>query len=262
MAGTDRSAPGVAGPAPVVILVRPQMGENVGTTARAMLNFGLTELRLVDPPCGWPNAKAVNAASGAASVLNDLRIHPTTAAAIADLERVYATTARPRDMTMDVVTAEAAAREARDLIAQGQRVGFLFGPERTGLENEDVVLADAVLTIPVNPAFASLNLAQAVLLVAYEWLRAGDRTPPVQPGGAGLAAATKGEVQGLLDHIVAELDGTAFFRSDDRRLKRIEELTLLLQRRQLRSVEVQTLRGVVKGLTQRRRAGRTDAGSV
>lgn len=253
MAGTDRTAPAVAGPAPVVVLVRPQLGENVGTTARAMLNFGLRELRLVDPPCGWPNAKAVNAASGAASVLNDVRIYPTTAAAIADLQRVYATTARRRDISMDVVTAEEAARRARMLVAQGQRVGLLFGPERTGLENEDVALADAVLSIPVNPAFASLNLAQAVLIVAYEWLRAADATPPVQDGGTGLAAATKGEVRALLDHLVAALDGTAFFRSEDRRQARIQELALLLERCQLRSVEVQTLRGVVKGLTQHRR---------
>ncbi len=257
MAGTDRRYDVPLGPTPVVVLVRPQMGENVGTAARAMLNFGLTELRLVDPLCGWPNAKAVNAASGASAVLNDLAIFPTTAAAVADLHRVFATTARPRDMTIEVLTAKAAAADMRRQVAQGERVGVLFGPERTGLENEDVALADAVLTVPLNPGFSSLNLAQAVLLVAYEWFEQGDLTPArLEPGASDLAPATKGEVQALLDHIVGELEGTAFFRSDDRRAKRIEELTLLFQRRALRTVEVQTLRGMVKGLTQERRPPR------
>jgi tRNA/rRNA methyltransferase len=257
MAGTDRRFDVPTGPTPVVILVRPQMGENVGTTARAMLNFGLTELRLVDPPCGWPNAKAVNAASGASAVLNGLTIHPTTADAVADLNRVLATTARPRDLTIEVLTAEEAAYDMRRQLGRGERVGILFGPERTGLENDDIALADAILTVPLNPGFSSLNLAQAVLLVAYEWFKQGDGTPPrIEPGADDFAPATKGEVQGLVDHIVAELEGTAFFRSEDRRAKRIEELRLLFERRQLRSVEVQTLRGLVKGLTQERRPAR------
>jgi tRNA/rRNA methyltransferase len=254
MAGTDRRRPGSSGPVPVVVLVRPQMGENVGTAARAMLNFGLTELRLVAPVCGWPNAKAVNAASGASTVLNDLTIHPSTAEAVRDLHRVYATTARPRDMSIDVVSAESAAVAMRRQIGAGERVGVLFGPERTGLENEDVALADAVITVPLNPGFSSLNLAQAVMLVAYEWHKAGGPPPP--PAPTPLAPATKGEVEGLIGHIVEELDGTAFFRSDDRRAKRIEELRLLFERCALRSVEVQTLRGMVKGLTQERRPPR------
>ncbi|TVQ35373.1 MAG: RNA methyltransferase [Geminicoccaceae bacterium] len=258
MAGTDRRFDVPAGPMPVVVLVRPQMGENVGTAARAMLNFGLTELRLVDPLCGWPNAKAVNAASGASVVLNQLEIFETTAAAVADLHRVYATTARPRDMTIEVLTAEAAACDMRRQLGAGQRVGVLFGPERTGLENDDIALADAVLTVPLNPGFSSLNLAQAVVLVAYEWFKGGDGTPPrIEPGADALAPATKGEVEALLNHVVTELEGTAFFRSEDRRAKRIEELRLLLERRQLRSVEVQTLRGMVKGLTQERRPPRS-----
>ncbi len=257
MAGTNRRFDVPAGPMPVIVLVRPQMGENVGTAARAMLNFGLTELRLVDPLCGWPNAKAVNAASGASVVLNELQMFPTTAAAVADLHRVYATTARPRDMTIEVLTAATAAADMRRQLAAGQRVGILFGPERTGLENEDVALADAVLTVPLNPGFASLNLAQAVLLVAYEWFEQGDATPGrLDPAASDLAPATKGEIQALLDHIVGELEGTAFFRSEDRQTKRIEELRLLLERRELRSVEVQTLRGMVKGLTQERRPPR------
>jgi len=251
VAGTDRRLTAAEAEAqPVVVLVRPQMGENVGTAARAMLNFGLSRLRLVDPVCGWPNAKAVNAASGASVVLNGIEIFASTRAAVADLHRVYATTARPREMTKPVLTAAEAGGEARRRIAAGERVGLLFGPERTGLGNDNVVLADAVVTIPLNPAFASLNLAQAVLLTAYEYHRAGPATPPPvdEP-----APATKADVDRLLTHLVAALEGTSFFRSADRRDKRIQELEVLLHRRELREVEIRTLRGVVKGLTQRAR---------
>ncbi len=252
MAGTDHRRASGDGPQPVVVLVRPQLGENVGTAARAMLNFGLTRLRLVDPVCGWPNAKAVNAASGAAVVLNGIEVFATTRAAVADLHRVYATTARPREMVKPVLTGEGAGHELRRRLAGRERVGVLFGPERTGLENADVTLADAVVTIPLNPAFASLNLAQAVLLVAYEFHRAGDATPAVAPADA-LAPATKGELDRLLADLVDLLDGTSFFRSVDRRDKRVRELEMLLHRRELQEVEVQTLRGVVKGLLQRGR---------
>jgi tRNA/rRNA methyltransferase len=252
LAGTDHRHAPQAGPQPVVVLVRPQMGENIGTAARAMLNFGLTRLRLVDPACGWPNAKAVNAASGASVVLNGVEIFASTRAAVADLHRVYATTARPREMAKPVFTGEAAGRELRRRLSVGERVGVLFGPERTGLENEDVALADAIVSIPLNPGFASLNLAQAVLLVAYEFHRAGDSTPPVQAADA-LEPAPKADVDRLLAHLVEMLEGTSFFRSSDRRESRIRELELLLHRRELQQVEVQTLRGVIKGLVQRGR---------
>ena len=250
MAGTDQRRASPSGPQPVVVLVRPQMGENIGTTARAMLNFGLGRLRLVAPVCGWPNAKAVNAASGASVVLNDVEIFADTRAAVADLHRVYATTARPREMVKPVLTGEAAGRELRARLEAGARVGVLFGPERTGLENDDITLADAIVSIPLNPGFASLNLAQAVLLVAYEFHRAGDATPPVQLADD-LAPATKADVDRLLAHLVALLEGTSFFRSAERRDKRIRELEMLLQRRELQEVEVQTLRGVIKALVQR-----------
>jgi tRNA/rRNA methyltransferase len=252
VAGTDHRRAPAAGPEPVVVLVRPQMGENIGTTARAMLNFGLTRLRLVDPVCGWPNAKAVNAASGASVVLNDIEIFASTRAAVADLHRVYATTARPREMVKPVFTGEAAGGELKRRLDAGERVGVLFGPERTGLENEDVTLADAIVSIPLNPGFASLNLAQAVLLVAYEFHRAGDATPPVQTV-SDLAPAPKAEVDRLLAHLVDLLDGTSFFRSGARRDSRIRELEMLLHRRELQQVEVQTLRGVIKALVQRGR---------
>jgi len=225
VAGTDHRQARGDGPQPVAVLVRPQMGENVGTAARAMLNFGLTRLRLVAPLCGWPNAKAVNAASGASVVLNGIEIFASTRAAVADLNRVYATTARPREMVKPVFTGEAVGGELRGRIAVGERVGVLFGPERTGLENEDVTLADAIVTIPLNPGFSSLNLGQAVLLVAYEYHRAGDATPPLQPPV--LAPAAKADVDRLLRHLVELLDGTSFFRSADRRDKRIQELEVL-----------------------------------
>ena len=172
---------------PVIILVRPQLGENVGTTARAMLNFGLTDLRLVRPQCGWPNAKALQAASGATEVLNRLSVFDRVEDAASDLHRLYATTARPRDLPKPVVTAAQAAREARAALQRGEGVGILFGPERTGLSNDDLIYADAVVSIPVNPDFFSLNLAQAVLLVAYEWFESGSMFPIggrlIRPGG-------------------------------------------------------------------------------
>src|SRR5262249_3243984 len=153
---------------PVVILCRPQLGENVGATARAMLNFGLTELRLVRPECGWPNAKAVAMASGAVGVLNEVRVFDRLEAAIADLHHVFATTARARELRKPVVSPDAAAAELRRLMGTGRRAGLVFGAERTGLQNDELLLADAIVRISTNPAFTSLNLGQAVLLVAYE----------------------------------------------------------------------------------------------
>ena len=175
MADTDAEAH-----APVVILVQPQLGENVGAAARAMLNFGLRRLRLVQPACGWPNIKAVQAASGATAVLNAVRRFDRVEEAVGDLHRVYATTARTRDLPKPIVTAAQAAWEARSALAAGERVGLLFGPERTGLANDDLVYADAVVSIPVNRDFFSLNLAQAVLLIAYEWFRSGADVPALR----------------------------------------------------------------------------------
>jgi tRNA/rRNA methyltransferase len=238
--------------APVVILCRPQMGENVGTTARAMLNFGLTELRLVRPECGWPNAKAVVAASGATAVLNEVVVFADLPAALADLHHSFATTARLRELRKDILTPAAAAARARAAVEEGRRVGLLFGPERTGLTNEELLLADALISIPVNPAFASLNLAQAVLLCAYEWFKAvgESSTEPLVTG----EPATKAEVQGLVDHLVRELDAVDFFRSPDRRGSLIHAVTVLLERRQLQKPEVHLLRGIIKDIAGGRRA--------
>jgi tRNA/rRNA methyltransferase len=244
---------------PVVILCRPQMGENVGAAARAMLNFGLSELRLVSPSCGWPNAKAVVAASGAAEVLNGTRIFDSLNGALADLHHTFAATARPRGLDKDVAGPDEAAREARRLSLAGRRVGLVFGPERTGLTNDELLLADAIISIPVNPGHASLNLAQAVLLCAYEWLRAG--ASPARADGAGDTAsedarepATKAEVAGLVEHLVRELDEVDFFRSPSRRGSLVHAITVMLERRRLARPEVHLLRGIVKDLSGGRRA--------
>src|SRR5262245_19164275 len=164
------------GAAPVIILVRPQLGENIGMAARAMLNCGLSTLRLVKPRDGWPNPKALRAASGADVVLEKAKVFDSVAAAAGDLEHVVATSARNRELSQRIVTARRAAGEMRAWIGRSEKVGILFGPERTGLVNEDMVHADTVLSIPLNPQFSSLNVAQAVLLVAYEWAVAGDGT--------------------------------------------------------------------------------------
>ena len=183
------------------------MGENVGTAARAMLNFGLTELRLVAPQCGWPNAKAVVAASGAVEVLNRVRAvrrprrRHRRPAPYAGHHR-----ARPREIAKPVLDAEAAAASASGLLGEGRRVGIVFGPERTGLTNDELLLADALVSYPVNPEFASLNLAQAVLLFGYAWFRRGAGDAPRFRHRRRGAPATKAEVGGLVDHLVRELD--------------------------------------------------------
>lgn len=238
--------------APVVVLCRTQMGENIGTAARAMLNFGLTELRLVAPQCGWPNAKAVVAASGAVAVLNGVRLFPDLAAATADLHHTLATTARAREMAKPVLEPEVAAARAAELRGEGRAVGIVFGPERTGLTNDELLLADALVSYPVNPEFASLNLAQAVLLFGYAWFR---RTAPERPAIAAAAApATKAEVQGLVDHLVRELDQVSFFRAEERRASLIRAIAVMLERRQWSASEVHLMRGIIKDLVGGRKA--------
>lgn len=199
---------------PVVILVRPQMGENIGAAARAMLNFGLTEMRLVDPRDGWPNPRAVAMASGAAGrVLDHARVFPTLAEAMFDVDYAYATTARGRELTKPVLTPAQAMQDGRARTAEGGRIALIFGPERAGLENDDVARANAIITVPVNPEFPSLNLAQAVLLVGYEYSR--DALPP-QPAPHGRrpdgeATATRIDIEKLADHWEERLDAAGFF---------------------------------------------------
>jgi len=241
-------------PAPVVILVEPQLGENIGFAARAMLNCGLTDLRLVRPRQPWPNRRAWAAASGADRVLEGARVTATTAEAVADLRRLYAATARPRDMAKPVVTAAGAAAEMRRFAAGGEPCGVLFGPERTGLDNDDVTRADAVLTVPLNPEFTSLNLGQAVLVVAYEWLGAGDLTPPrVVPMPAETRPANRFELENFFAHLEEELDASGFLRVVEKRPVMVRNLRNLFLRAGLSEKEVRTLHGVVKALSGRRR---------
>jgi tRNA/rRNA methyltransferase len=229
------------------------MGENIGTAARAMLNFGLTELRLVAPQCGWPNAKAVVAASGGVEVLNRIQLFPGLAAATADLHQTLATSARPREMLKPVLGPEAAAASAQAALGEGRRVGIVFGPERTGLTNDELLLADALISYPVNPEFASLNVAQAVLLFGYVWRCqiTGDAPPPAVSAAT---PATKAEVGGLVDHLVRELDAVDYFRSEERRASLIRTITVTLERRQWNSSEVHLMRGIIKDLVGGRKA--------
>lgn len=236
-------------PAPAVILVRPQLGENIGACARAMLNFGLSDLRLVAPRDGWPNPEAWPRASGADRVLDAARVYPTLTDAIADLHTVYATTVRPRRLTKPVLTPAGAAAEMRGQTAQS---GLMFGPERSGLETDDLAVAHAILSVPVNPDFGSLNLAQAVLLAAYEWFQAGDATPASRLAHhAGPAAHA--ELEGLIAAVDAALDAADYYNVADRIAASKRHTRNLLTRPRYSEEEVRTWRGIVHALSGKRR---------
>ena len=236
--------------APVVILVRPQLGDNIGMAARAMLNCGLSSLRLVSPRDGWPNPKAVRAASGADVVLEKATLFDTVAAAVADLERVVATTARNRELTQRILTPRRAASEMRGWIGEGEKVGILFGPERTGLTNDDMVHADTALSIPLNPQFSSLNIAQAVLLVAYEWAVAGEGTPEERMSEHATRPATKDELINLFAHLERALDQSGFLRNKAMRPAMVHNLRAFLQRAAMTEQEVRSFHGVIKYLAK------------
>lgn len=236
---------------PAVVLVRPQLGENIGMAARAMLNCGLSTLRLVAPRDGWPNERAQRAASGADIVLEKAEVFDTVGEAVADLERVVATTARTRELVQRIVTPRQAATEMHGWIGRGERVGILFGPERTGLENDDMVHADTALSIPLNPQFSSLNMAQAVLLVAYEWTAAGDQTPPERLSDHAARPATKEELQSLFDHLERALDQSGFLRNKEMRPSMVLNLRALLQRAEMTEQEARTFHGVIKFLSKK-----------
>lgn len=233
-------------PPPVIVLVRPQLGENIGKAARAMLNFGLSELRMVVPRDGWPNPSAGPAASGADIVLERATIHETLADAVADCAHVYATTVRKRGVTKPVLTPEAASRAIH---GQQGRSAIVFGPERSGLETEDVALARAIVTVPVNPQFASLNLAQAVLLCCYEWSRhvgleqltAEELLPP----------APQDELEGMIAHIEALLEPRGYFLPPSRAAATRRTLRGMLTKPGWNHLEVRTLRGVLSALERK-----------
>ncbi|MGZ5907804.1 MAG: RNA methyltransferase [Reyranella sp.] len=237
-----------AAAAPVVILVRPQLGDNIGMAARAMLNCGLSSLRLVSPRDGWPNAKAQRAASGADVVLDKAKVFDSVGEAVADLERVVATTARNRELTQRIVTPRRAASEMRGWIGQAEKVGILFGPERTGLTNDDMVHADTALSIPLNPQFSSLNIVQAVLLVAYEWAAAGEAAPAERMSEHATRPATKDELLNLFAHLERALDQSGFLRNKAMRPAMVHNLRAFLQRAAMTEQEVRSFHGVIKYL--------------
>jgi tRNA/rRNA methyltransferase len=235
---------------PAVVLVEPQLSENIGTAARAMANFGLGDLRLVKPRDGWPSDKARSAASGADHVIDRVRVFETLPEAIADLTFVYATTARMREVAKPVVGPHQAAAAAFARIASGNAVGFLFGRERTGLNNEEVSLADEILTLPVDPGFSSLNIAQAVLIVAYEWRLAA--SGEALPFGTELAEqAPREQLVAMFEHLERALDDAGFFRPSEKRPHITLAIRAMLQRAGLTAQEVRTLRGMIAALERR-----------
>ena len=236
-----------------IVLVRPQLGENIGKAARAMLNFGLTDLRLVAPRDGWPNPNAGPASAGADEVLANARVFASVPEAIADCRYVYATTVRKRDLWKPVVTPEAAARELR---GRGLAQAVLFGPERSGLETDEVAIAHAILTVPVNPKFASLNLAQAVLLLAYEWFKAADTTPATSTDYD--PPASHAALEGLIQHVDGALEAADYYNVPSRVASSKRTLRNLLTRPGYNESEIRTLRGIVHALVTGRRGRRPD----
>ncbi len=247
---------------PAVILVNPQLGENIGTAARAMANFALCELHIVEPRDGWPNERALSASAGAVQIIEQARLHDTCKLAIEPFNRIYATTARPRGMTQQIMTPQEAADDMHRRIGNGERIAIMFGRERWGLSNEEVSLADVIITAPVDPEFASINIAQAVLLVGYEWykpiaasLGMGTGELPAMKGSGlrvrgGEGLATKQDLQGFFAHLESELEAAGFFKSPAMRPGMIRNLRNMFQRIELSLQEIRTLRGVIASLTR------------
>lgn len=238
---------------PIIILVEPQLVENIGMTARAMMNCGLGELRVVDPRDPWPlhdplQERMEAAASGADGILKTAKMFATLESAIADLNYVYATTARPHDMVNRILTPRAAIPDMNEHMASGSKVGVLFGRERTGLVSGQVALANARITIPLNPEFTSLNLAQAVLLIGYEWYQSQDQTPPRQFNTGSSRPATHEEYLNFFRRLEAELERHGFFVAEDMRPSMTRSLQNMLQRAEMTEQEIRTWHGVVSAL--------------
>ncbi|HVY12808.1 MAG TPA: RNA methyltransferase [Alphaproteobacteria bacterium] len=249
--------------APVIILVRPQLVENIGAAARAMMNCNLSEMRLVNPRDPWPlvspqKERIAASASGADAILENAKVFETTAEAVADLHAVYATTARNRDMVKEVVTPRKAIAELAAHQQNGQKTGILFGPERTGLINDDLICAEKIVHIPANPQFASLNLSQGVLVAAYEWLMHETEAPPSELPLGKTRAATREELFHLFDHLERELDTRGFFTTVEMKPAMVQNLRNALSRAQFTEQEVRTLHGVITALAgpqQRQKQG-------
>jgi tRNA/rRNA methyltransferase len=251
--GTDKTKPWTDVGGPIVVLVEPQLGQNIGTAARAMANFGLTRLRLVKPRDGWPDVQAVRAASGADAVIDGVQLFDTLEAALADCQLVLATTARAHDQAKPVVSPEEAAREIAPRVAEGETVAVVFGRERWGLENDEVGLADRIVTYPVNPAFASLNLAQAVLVIAYEYFKLVSRNalPFAMPQRS--PPAGKEQLFAFFADLEAELEKVEFFRPPEKRPTMTINLRNIFARMQPTQQDVQTLHGVIMAIAEGRK---------
>jgi tRNA/rRNA methyltransferase len=252
-AGTDKTRSWIETPGPIIVLVEPQLGENIGAAARVMANFGLARLRLVEPRDGWPNIHARRAASGADRILDATALYDSVAAAIADCTAVLATTARAHDQAKPVLGPQEAAALLAPRVAAGENVAVLFGRERHGLENHEVALADGIVTFPVNPAFASLNLAQAVALVAYEWfkLASGGALPFAMPQKS--QPAPKQQIEAFFANLERQLDLIEYFRPLDKRATMLVNLRNIFARMQPTQQDIQTLHGIVVALTEGRK---------
>lgn len=241
-------------PQPSFVLIRPQMGENIGAAARGMWNFGLDRMRVVSPRDGWPNPRAVAMASGAGRLLDEARLFDKVADAVSDCTFVYATTARPRGLTKPVMSPQAAMEDAARRIAGGQNVAVMFGPERAGMENEDIAVANAIINVPVNPAFSSLNLAQCVLLTAYEWQRASTEITPVRVDMQGEWAQVH-EIEKLAEHYEETLSAAGFFYPESKAPHMKLNLRNLWSRMPLTRADVQILHGVMRQMVRWKERG-------
>lgn len=237
-------------PMPAIVLVRPQMGENIGAAARAMWNFGLDRLRIVAPRDGWPNPSANAMASGAGRLLDEAGLYDDLAGAVGDCSFVFATTARARDLTKPVFSPERAMQLAGEKIAAGEKVAVLFGPERAGLENDDIARANAIISVPVNPDFASLNLGQCVLLTAYEWQRQIGEITHETTVMAKSDWATGVEIEKLAQHYEDRLNDAGFFFPDTKAASMKINLRNLWSRMALTGADVQMLHGVMRQMVR------------
>lgn len=249
MAGTDHTQATEHTGGPAIVLVSPQMGENIGAAARAMLNCGLTDLRLVNPRDGWPNEKANAMSSGALEKMPPVEVFDSTAEAIESCHFVLATTARSRAMVKPVFTARSAMQELLKRKQEGQKTAILFGAERTGLENDDISLAHGIINIPLNPGFSSLNLGQAVLLVVYEWFQALDDTPEYYTPTGDSIPVPHDQLTELYERLEDELEAHNFFRNPDQRPSMVRNLRNMLSRGNLTNQEVRTFHGIISALT-------------
>ncbi len=239
---------------PAFVLIRPQMGENIGAAARGMWNFGLDRMRIIAPRDGWPNQKAVAMASGAGRLLDEAQIFDDTQGAIADCDYVYATTARPRGLTKLVLTPEAAMQDARKRVAEGQKVAVMFGPERSGMENDDIARANAIISVPVNPDFPSLNLAQCVLLTGYEWRREAVEVAASRVDAAG-DWAEQIEIEKLSDHYEQRLEEAGFFYPAHKAENMKVNLRNMWSRMPMTRADVQMLHGMMRQMVRWKERG-------